>query len=1075
MQRVGPSKRRTKRQDVDNVDTEGRQRHQFAVRRLTRRRFLLLSAAAFVAAACEARPAPSPLPSPRPSSGDGPASASPPSPTGSPGVVNEPPFSVWGELRERLRTSPDHLAARAEMLVAERDPEAIIRFVAEEIATLPSQEDGFRHAETAVRWGSRATLRCGAGTPREKAELLAELLTAAGAPSQVATAELRADLAARADLLFRPIARRFEPNVDDQTLDAWLRQLGITDPVPPMKVLDPQGAESRALAAAILPLLTPGPAAPFDRRVADRIPVVVTRIGGVETVANPLVADDPLGSQTLSGTPVVASPPSGLLSLSLQVLVARSDDPTNRIPVAEGTWTADELVGRMIQVGFAPVGGIAALTGRSIEEVSLFTPVLAVRGGDVDAATATGLARVGKTISTGGRILEDLPDGTPVVDGQPLATAPSNSAGAAGVAALEATVRAETFPTVRLTLSPRDASGQIVEGLGAADIRVEEEGRAASFVMASNQPRPPRVVLLLDASQSIPSEFRGREAAALGRKLAAGVVAEHPKAEFLVAGVNYGSATPSGTWTSDPAAVEANVRSVPGEGSDLWMALGEATALGGSVIVLVTDGDASDPAAEIARARPRIAGGPPVVVVGVGAKDTSAIDAWVSLSGGTYVPVNDVDPAVSVVTGALTAIQRSPYRLEYVARRDGPSRRTVRVRIGEVEQELTYDAPPPAQRVAAPTLAGLYLRLRVSGQGEITRTLAGLDHNGLHRRGDPVPEAVADEVLGALFGGVLLAVEAGAPTLAAWLDDLLAAKGSLAPLWAAARANDVRGMLDAMTTATPVPPAVLLPLTGPLSGDEDRSSATFPAGLRCVLYAERPIFGAGTRRSVDILPTARWVTAADDRREAFTLTLERTARFAVAEAALFETSTAARLAGRPLELLPAGTPAPWSGSLADHARLLDEYASDDRLVPTDAGPFAFWVVRRDTGELLGILPDGSGGGSGLEGEHIIDKTAAALGLAGSFAGFGFAFGALVALQKAIAKSALVLAAWILTIGDEGSGGGPGASNPDFGPIAKKLGCDLAKSGLGAIYPPYGTVSKLDKIGTLTGHPLVPCP
>lgn len=1053
------------------METDAGHRQQFSVRHLTRRRFLLLSGAALVGAACETRPAPSP----GPSGGDGTASASPPTPTASPDVAAEPPFSVWRELRERLRASPDHLAARAEMLVANGDPEEISRFVAEEVATLPSQEDGFSHAETAVRWGPRATLRCGAGTPREKAELLAELLTAAGASSRVATAELRADLTGRADLLFRPIARQFAPNVDDQTLDVWLRQLAITGPVPPMKVLDPQGADSRALAADIVPLLTASTAAPFDRRVKDRIPVVVTRVRGVETIANPLVADDPLGSQTVSGTPVVALPPSGLRNVTLQVLVARSDDPNNRIAVVEGTWTADDLVGRMIQVSFAPVGGIAALAGRSIEEVSLFTPVLAVRGADVDAATTTRLARAGKTISTGGRILDDLPDGTPLVDEQPLAATPSNSAGAASVAGLEAAVRAETFPTVRLTLSPRDASGQIVEGLGAADIRVEEEGRAAAFIMASNQPRPPRVVLLLDSSRSIPSAFRGSKAAALGRKLAAGVVAEHPAAEFLVAGVNYGTVTPSGTWASDPAVVEANVSSVPGEGSDLWMALGEATALGASVIVLVTDGDATDPPAEIARARPRIAGGPPVVVVGVGAKQTSAIDAWVSLSGGTYLPVEDVDAAVKGVTGALTAIQRSPYRLEYVTRRDGPSRRTVRATIGGIQQELTYDVPPAAQRVAAPALVGLYLRIRVAGQGEITRTLAGLDHSRLHRRGDPVPEAVTDEVLGGLFGGVLLAVEAGTPTLAAWLDGFLAAKGSLAPLWAAARANDVRGMLDAMIEATPLPPAVLLPLTGALPGEDDGSSVTFPAGLRCVLYTERPIFGAGTRRSVDILPTARWLTAADDRREAFALTLERTARLAVGEAALFGTSTAARLAGRPLELLPAGTPAPRSGPLADQARLLDEYVADDRLVPTDAGAFAFWVVRRDTGELLGILPDGSGGGSGLEGEHIIDKTAAALGLAGSFAGFGFAFGAFLALQKAIAKSALVLAAWILTIGGEGEGGNPGGSNPDFGPPWKKLGCDLAKSGLGAIYPPYGAISKLDKIGTLTGHPLIPCP
>lgn len=1029
--------------------------------RLSRRRFLQVSAAAAVLAACDAQPTSSP-PVPTPTT---------PVPSGaaSPTTGSEPPFSVWRLLRERLRTSPDHLAARADSLVAARNPEAIARFVAEEIATLPGQAAAMGNAETAVRWGTRATLRCGAGTPREKAELLAELLTAAGAPAQVMTTQLRADLAGTAELLFRPVERAFMPDVDGATLDEWRRMLGLTGPAAPLKTIDTGGADSRALAGALGGLLPSPRAAAFDRAVTSRIPVVVATIDGAETIFNPLVADDPIGSQTVTGSPVVASPASSPTSVRLEVLVARSDDPNTRVVVADATWTADALVGRLVQVAFSPVGGITGLVGRSIEEVTLFTPVLAVHGADLAPEAATELAFAGKTISTGGRILEDHADGTPMVDGLPLATGPTNPAGAAAVVSVAAQVRADAFPTVRVSLSPADSGGEIVAGLGAADLQVEEDGRPVAFTVVGNQPRPPRVLLLFDASRSIPAAFRGREAAGLGRQLAEGVAAAQPGTEFLVAGVNYGTVTPSGSWTGDPAIVEQNVASVPGEGSDLWMALGEATTQGASAIVLITDGEPSDPPEEVVRARPRIAGGPPVLVVGVGGTPTPATDAFAALSGGAYLPVTAVPQAVQGVVTALAEVRRSPYRLEFVTRRDGPATRTVRVAVGGASTQLQYEVPSPAERVPATALAGIYLRLRVGGQGEVMRTLAGLDHLQSHRQGDIVPEAITDDVLGALFGGTLIAVEAGAPTFAAWLDSRLAAELSIEPLWAAARARDVGAMLDALGHVKPVPPAVLQPLTAQLPSAVDSSTLTFPSGLRCVLWTEAPVFGIGIRQAVDILPTAEWVTAGGDRAAAHRLTLERTARLAVGESAVFEISTSSILAGRPLRLLPAGQVAPRDGAFASYARHLDEYSAEDRLVPDDAGAFAFWVVRAATGELLGILSDGSGGGQEVQGSHIIDKTAAALGLFVSSAKLGFAVGAFIALQKAIAKVTLVLAAWILTIGDEN------AKDPDLTGNLTDLACDLAKETLSAAVPGYSVIDDLDKVGEIAGKGLVPCP
>ncbi|MEZ5323987.1 MAG: hypothetical protein R3F19_02860 [Verrucomicrobiales bacterium] len=83
-----------------------------------------------------------------------------------------------------MAESPDHLPRRASDLVSRGGTIALYSFVRDEIANnLPADNSAsFPDTETltAMRWGTRATPRCGAGTPREKCQLLLELLQEAG-------------------------------------------------------------------------------------------------------------------------------------------------------------------------------------------------------------------------------------------------------------------------------------------------------------------------------------------------------------------------------------------------------------------------------------------------------------------------------------------------------------------------------------------------------------------------------------------------------------------------------------------------------------------------------------------------------------------------------------------------------------------------------------------------------------------------------------------------------------------------------------------------------------------------------
>lgn len=94
-------------------------------------------------------------------------------------------FDVYRELRDALRESPDHRTERARRLVEAGDAEALFAFVRDEILLIPDDVNRFVDGGASIRWGTRATLRGGAGTAREKSELLAELLRDAGFEARV--------------------------------------------------------------------------------------------------------------------------------------------------------------------------------------------------------------------------------------------------------------------------------------------------------------------------------------------------------------------------------------------------------------------------------------------------------------------------------------------------------------------------------------------------------------------------------------------------------------------------------------------------------------------------------------------------------------------------------------------------------------------------------------------------------------------------------------------------------------------------------------------------------------------------
>lgn len=947
-------------------------------------------------AACSPSPVPSPSPSPVPSS-----SPTAPPPTGS--------FDALDELRAAVRGSPDHLAARAQGLVAAQDAEGLLSLVRDAIDTYPAGARSSGDPVRGRRWGTRATLRGRAGTPREKADLLTDLYRQAGLTAEVVQTDAPG---LDPGLIFRHAPRPpFDPSIDDGRLAALRSVLGLPAAPTVPTAVDTDGAASAALADALLAGFDPPPqaTAPFDARPLQALPLVRVTVAGEERYADPIGSAglEPAGDRAFRR----AGAADDLLPVIVRVEAARSDAPDRALTLVEGRWTADDLVGRTLFVGFSPpVESLEELVAIRPRDVSTFLPVLAVRGPGLPADETHRLSVSGTAVTLGGELVDvDAPDGITRVGDRPIGPARPDPARVALVRSLEVSATGAAFPVVGVGLRALAADGTTVEGLPAAAFAVSDEGTGVGFLLERALAPPPRILVLLDDSSSIPDAFRGAGAATIARRIAERLVATDPRTQLRVAKVDVGRANPAGDWTSDPAEVEGQVTAKTGYGSQLWEALVSAARLGPTAIVLVTDGAATDGEAEIAvppvglPAQVRL--GPPAVLIGVGDIRGPMLGLLGEAGRIGAFPVTAQDEAVDTVVAMLARTPAESYRMRYNAPPDGPAARRVEVRLSgtAIVGSATYEIPAATDRAMPPALSALFLVVRV-GSTEVRRLLAGVAADGPRT---PVTRLDVERVRRTMFGSYVLSFEAAAPPLSVLLDDAFTALLSLRPLL---EAKDRAARLAALAGGPYLVPGSLFATTVRLP-EAGGDALTYESGLRVTLHRdERQPTGEGRVRrvrAVDILPHAGFTTVDPNATAAFRSTARRTARLALAEAAVFPNSTFSALEGE--RLVPLGSSV--HDALAGvEPGLIDAMAAAVEpwrrlrplgLLPADGTPSAAWLFDRQAGGLYGVLADGSGGGSEteeiedtfdragnlLDGAALGSDIASILGLGGlSFAG-----------------------------------------------------------------------------------------
>ncbi len=883
-------------------------------------------------------------------------------------------------LLQAVRSSPDHLALRAEDLVAAKDPTSIVEFVRDRIAAIPtfgSSDD----AQTGRRWGPAATLRGGSGTLRERADILADLLTRAGFKATVASATRPPALGA--DVIYGARTADFSPDESRvQLAESVLRKAGVPAPAS-LPAFGPMPDAASAISAAL-----PGSAQVArvrDDLVPARIPVVSFVDGGKTRYAFALgdlgVSDsappglraagaaDDLRSVSITVS-AVASP-----ALGSQTAMGRS------VELVSGRWPADQVAGRQVLLLFPPVEGAKVLLESSFAALPVRVPMLHVQSDRPASSASQNLSVTGPSITVHGDVLAPATGGAP--DGSlsgpygviaPLADADRRRL-SASARSIRATANAASFLEVQLDVTIADANGSPVNGLDSQAFAVTEDGKTvggfALYSNSSTQQRP-RVLVVYDAafvdmwpSAAAKSSFESSITQAL--------VAQAGKTPFDVQVIGLGAGPDPHGWAAPKAAqVAAALAAASESADDPWRTVGgSALDQGLAAIVLVSDMDPldADPVRTPTFQRRLAASRVPVLVAPVGRVNETITTAILAASGG--VRMDPTDPATpskiaSWIAPLVSSWTGGAYRIRYTAQADGPAQRTVTIALAEGSvgpAQATYQVPD--KPVPPPSFAGLYVTVQV-GPMTAFRRIAGVEMTPGGRILGSVDDPVAiAETRAALNGITTIAIEAGTPTQAAMLDDVISSQLSVEPIRRLGPATPDQ-ILEAASGGVRRTPLTLAELFLP-----QPVSPGAVHGFRVAILQERmPAKGSLETHADFAIGVNEVIPLGSDRGSAFKSALATSLAASLAEGEAFLDSAFGRLSGKALRGLTSGDYSALNEFLksvpadkADAWRAVTTVYGDYNLaVPAGGSADALWVVDPNTAVAKAVLLDGTGGG-----------------------------------------------------------------------------------------------------------------
>jgi hypothetical protein len=857
------------------------------------------------------------------------------------------PYKVWEEMLMALETSPDHLEGRMKFLIASTDAKAMFDFVRDEIYLMPAAGKSVGYSGTKLKWGLKGALRYGMATPREKAELLNYMYTKAGIPSKVVFERTDIQPEEVPAFFLRPIQRNFGLDIANSQWKQWKNELKIegnsTNEIP---IYDEGLNASKELAYKLwnyIPNKENLDKHSFDFRWDNyRTPTVEFILNGETKYAHLFDTTITFGelkndnAKSISkADPVINNDEKVSISISYR----DSIDLQTEKEVVAGDWLATQLVGNQINVAFLHGLSLEQQVVTQIGSLRTFTPALAFQSFDEEIKVMQENSFLGNPFTLDGKTI-DVSGEEPKINGNTLLKKPNKDL-QKKVTALKIKPFPANYPLVKLHVTPTDENGAFVENLSTSDFTITDNTIQVQALMESNRPTP-RILILYDTSLSMPKEYYQENMDAFITALDQSILQKYPAAVIT-------------KWKTP---------------SEIFTWLLKASKTDYDLIIYVTDGDNDDTYKEADFLTYK--NGAPAVVLNVYDNDSihtnATFNKMAEITNGVVITAKDQVKTLEAITDYISKMKIPPYVFTYYTTgKDKMHEARVGIDNHRITEKDTFKFISSTTEDIGLALIGLYCTIK-TGNTTIKRVLAGWDPLTQRNIQPDYSDVIA--VRNTIFGGATVYFEGEGPTISAALSDVLKYRLTTRSWGEALIENDTSKAKEEFSKGGYVYHPEILPLMAPLEDAINKTSMTFASGVRIAIIKHK--IGVGEKASTtsfDYLPTSKYTTLATSSESAFKITLEKTAQLAIREGYFFSTSTVSELKNSQLLERQKAIDQKWfqeAKEMLTHPYYWNEriYRGDGNFKIFDeaALSLAYWQINQQSGELFGMLADGTGGG-----------------------------------------------------------------------------------------------------------------
>ncbi|NER18024.1 hypothetical protein [Spongiivirga citrea] len=846
------------------------------------------------------------------------------------------PFKTWEEMLYALSYSPDNFQAKRDRLVQEKDPQAMFNFVRDELILLPSDDQYFRAIKNGFQYGTSGALRTGMATPREKANILRDMLVTAGFEARLVYEHIELSEDEVKNILFRETQTLFEPPVPKRQYKKWKKALQFPDGNGMVNETPDVVEQAKQLATSLLEKVSP------KQRKEDstirfhfgnrNVPAVALKQNGQELylhLFDPSVAYGMMHPTNVYGKvydlPEIDEPD---MDVTISLKATNSFNMREEDTLLTATYKASELAGNQLKVNFLNNLTFEEMATQTIGSINTFTPSIALQDMSKDAAYLEERSFLGEPITLSGEKVFEQATMFAELNSQ------DNKPGLVdNVTKMTATVKPKVFPQVELELRPVNAEGNVVEGLTASNFKIEDNGQVVRGILRRNLIAP-KVLIVYDTSGSMPSAYRGAGMDEFVKKTKESILQDYPHAKV-------------DTWKV---------------GSNVYTSALRASQTDNDLVLYATDahnGDTYDP-----KFKSFYDAGPPIIYLNVYESDTFYKYLRKNLDF-TEIPASDTEATIAKVNTFLGEMELTPYVFQYNAfEEEGQHQVTISLNKTIHQANTIYTFPETIDAAVGKRLVGLSLYIKVSGQYEQRKLIAGYDRI-VHSRRPTV--AMANAVHEAMMGSMTMAFEHAGATdsirFSEYLQSLLSTRSWMEPYLK----NDTKAALEAIKKGGFDYPSVFLSMMQSIQQSVNTNSATYVKGLRIgVLTITPALFTKNSRISFDYLRTSQYRTLTKSGTGWFLANAQKTAQLALLEASVFPENTHNQLQNLELafsENLPKGIYN--ADFLGENYRYFYEYifrGGKLNFFDASAEKLAFWSIDHYYGELYGMLPDLTGGG-----------------------------------------------------------------------------------------------------------------